>query len=160
MFNRIRRLTRRGFFQTTSKVAGATWVGTSAHLFTPSRSHAQTNTDQFETVLKQRIQTEDVVEFQLRQYLMKRVPPLPAPGSAKEWTAEEKRLRRHVLEDILFHGWPREWVESPPKFEDAGTIESGKGYRTRKLRYEIVPGFWTTGPPRSNRSSISGGCQR
>jgi len=35
-------------------------------------------------------------------------------------------------------------VEAPPKFEDLGIIESGKGYRIRKLRYEIVPGFQST----------------
>src|SRR5205807_6559478 len=33
-----------------------------------------------------------------------------------------------------------EWVNAPPKFEEAGVIE-GNGYRIRKFRYEIVPGF-------------------
>ena len=33
------------------------------------------------------------------------------------------------------------WVNSPPKFEDVGVVETGQGYRLRKLRYEIVPGF-------------------
>ncbi len=42
---------------------------------------------------------------------------------------------------MVFHGWPDEWVNSPPKFEDIGVIETGQGYRLRKLRYEIVPGF-------------------
>jgi dienelactone hydrolase len=137
-------LTRRGFLQTTSKIAGATLVGSSGHFLTPPVLRAQTNTDEVETVLKQQIQTEDVVEFQLRQYLMKRVPPLPTPASADEWTAQEKQLRKHILDHVIFHGWPREWVSAPPKFEDVGTIESVKGYRTRKLRYEIVPGFWST----------------
>ncbi len=41
----------------------------------------------------------------------------------------------------MFHGWPDEWVNSPPKFEDIGVIETGQGYRLRKLRYEIVSGF-------------------
>src|SRR6266571_1390062 len=36
---------------------------------------------------------------------------------------------------------PDAWVNSPPKFEDFGVIETGQGYRLRKLRYEIVPGF-------------------
>jgi dienelactone hydrolase len=35
-------------------------------------------------------------------------------------------------------------VEAQPEFEDLGTIESGNGYRIRKLRYEIVPGFQST----------------
>jgi hypothetical protein len=46
-----------------------------------------------------------------------------------------------LLQDIAFHGWPREWVEAEPKFEEVGVIETGAGYRIRKLRYEIVPGF-------------------
>jgi hypothetical protein len=113
-------------------------------LFAPTVLQAQVNTDQVGTVLKQQIQPADVAEFQLRQYLMKRVPLLPAPATAEEWTADQKGLRRRILDEVIFHGWPREWVDAPPKFEDAGTIESGKGYRTRKLRYEIVPGFWST----------------
>src|SRR5439155_1515015 len=142
--------------QTASTVVGVTLVGTSTQLFTTSRSDAQTvfvrrtppwgiaYTDQVGTVLRQQIMTADVVEFQLREYLMNRVPPLPTPATAEEWTADQKRLRKHVLDDVILNGWPREWVEAPPRFEDAGTIESGKAYRIRKLRYEIVPGFWST----------------
>jgi dienelactone hydrolase len=44
------------------------------------------------------------------------------------------------LDDVVFRGWPRDWVAAPPKFEEAGVI-NGNGYRIRKLRYEIVPGF-------------------
>jgi len=47
-----------------------------------------------------------------------------------------------VLDDVVFHGWPREWVEASPRFEETGVI-AGKGYRIRKLRYEIVPGFYS-----------------
>jgi len=96
------------------------------------------------TALTLRLQSEDVVEAEIREYLMKRVRPLPEPKSAAEWTADEKRLRKHLLENVIFHGWPKEWVDSPPKFDDLGLIPSGKGYRLRKLRYEIVPGFLTT----------------
>ncbi len=45
---------------------------------------------------------------------------------------------------MAFHGWPREWVESAPRFEQVGVIETTHGYRIRKLRYEIVPGFMST----------------
>ena len=44
----------------------------------------------------------------------------------------------------MFRGWPAEWVNSPPKFEAVGVMEGGPGYRFRKFRYEIVPGFQTT----------------
>ena len=72
---------------------------------------------------------------------MKRVVKLPKPTTAGQWTAESTRLRRHLLDDVVFHGWPKDWWEGPPKFEDLGILHSGNGYRIRKLRYEIVPGF-------------------
>jgi dienelactone hydrolase len=90
------------------------------------------------------VQSSAVTQFQLEQYLMERIPPLPSPSTPEQWTAEEKRLRKHILDDVAFHGWPREWVESTPRFEQIGVIESGRGYRIRKLRYEIVPGFMST----------------
>lgn len=105
---------------------------------------AQTQPRQVAEILAAELQTPDVVAFQLRQYLMKKVPPLPAARSAREWTAEAGRLRRRALEEVVFHGWPRAWVEAPPRFEDLGEIPAGKGYRMRKLRYEIVPGFHST----------------
>src|SRR5208283_481398 len=36
------------------------------------------------------------------------------------------------------------WVESRPRFEEVGPVENGPGYRWRKLRFEIVPGYWST----------------
>ncbi len=105
---------------------------------------AQTSPDSVRPILEQQIQPPSVTAFQLSQYLAARIPRLPSPSSAAQWTAEAKRLRRHLLEDIAFHGWPRDWVEAPPKFEDLGLMGSGKGYRMRKLRYEIVPGLQST----------------
>jgi dienelactone hydrolase len=84
------------------------------------------------------------ITLELQRYLMKRIPKLPSASSAEEWKAEAQKLRRHMLEDIAFHGWPREWVDAAPRFEESGIIETGKGYRLRKLRYEIVPGFEST----------------
>jgi hypothetical protein len=137
--------TRRDFLQTASKAAGITWVGASAVLLDAPDVQAQADTGLVEPVLKQQIQPANVAEFQLRQYLMKKVAPLPSPSSADQWTAEAKRLRKHALDEIVFQGWPKDWVDAPPRFEDLGTIESARGYRTRKLRYEIVPGFQSTG---------------
>jgi dienelactone hydrolase len=136
--------TRRDFLQTFSQAAGVTALGGSAIFSTPSALYAQANTDQIGSTLKQELQPAEVAEFQLRQYLMSRVKPLPSPANAEEWTAEASRLRQYALEEVIFHGWPREWVSAQPRFEDYGLIPSGKGYRTRKLRYEIVPGFWST----------------
>lgn len=89
------------------------------------------------------VQSHEDVIYQLREYLMGRAPRLPRPISADAWTTQAKQIREHLLRDVIFHGWPKAWIESPPKFEEVGTIETGKGYRIRKLRYEIVPGFWS-----------------
>src|SRR5207237_234166 len=48
---------------------------------------------------------------------------------------------RHVLDEIVFHGWPREWVTAPPAVEELGVVMTSSRYRIRKLRYEIVPGM-------------------
>jgi dienelactone hydrolase len=105
---------------------------------------AQTQPRQVAELLAPELQTPDVATFQLRHYLMKKAPRPPEASSAEQWTAEARRLRRRMLEEVVFHGWPRQWVEAPPRFEDLGPVPSGKGYRMRKLRYEIVPGFFST----------------
>jgi dienelactone hydrolase len=83
-------------------------------------------------------------EYQIQQYLLKRIPPLPPATTPALWTGEKERVRKHILEDIVYHGWPREWVDAPPKFEEVGVIESSHGYRIHKLRFEVVPGFSST----------------
>jgi dienelactone hydrolase len=84
-----------------------------------------------------------VSAFQVRQYILGRIAPPPNPQSSEAWTAEAKRIREHLLRDVVFHGWPSDWVNSPPKFEEVAVIETGNGYKLRKLRYEIVPGFYS-----------------
>jgi dienelactone hydrolase len=105
---------------------------------------AQTTPDSVENLLTLEIEPTPVTAFQVKNFLIERIPRLPVPSSAHEWTVEEARLREHFLNDVAFHGWPREWIDSPPNFQEVGVIETGHGYRLRRLRYEIVPGFWST----------------
>jgi dienelactone hydrolase len=103
---------------------------------------AQTDPEDLVDLLKDEVVAPAVSEFQMRQYIVDRTaPPLDFPSSAQEWSSKAKRLRHHLLEEVAFHGWPQEWVNSAPKFEEVGVIETGGGYRIHKLRYEIVPGF-------------------
>ena len=78
---------------------------------------------------------------EIRQYFFPRIPALAAPASGAAWDAGQKRIREKVLRDVVYKGWPEEWVKAPLKLEERGVIQ-GAGYRIRKLRYEIVPGFW------------------
>ena len=111
---------------------------------TATASFAQTTPASVSGILQERIQPTAVTAFQLQKYLSKHIPDIPSPSNPGQWEARESELRKHILEDIAFHGWPREWVEAPPRFEQIGVIETDKGYRLRKLRYEIVPGFEST----------------
>jgi hypothetical protein len=61
-------------------------------------------------VLEHPLETPDVVAFQVRQYLFQRAPHLPAAANAAQWTSEAERTRKHLLDDVVFHGWPKAWV--------------------------------------------------
>ena len=81
-------------------------------------------------------------EFQVRQYLINQIIPAPQPpATTQQWSATADRFRRHLLNDVAFHGWPREWIDASPRFTEVGIIETGAGYRIHKLRYEVVPGL-------------------
>ena len=113
-------------------------------LATADTLYAQTVPQQVAEVLERQVQAHQTVAYQLQEYLFKSIPKLPAPQSAQEWTQEESRLREQILNQVAFHGWPNDWVNAPPKFEDAGEVPGGNGYRMRKLRFQIVPGFDST----------------
>jgi dienelactone hydrolase len=112
-------------------------------LFASRFLRAQSEVPQIAEILKAEIVAPQVTLFQLRQYLLGRVARLPAATTAQQWTAESQRIREHLLK-IAFHGWPKDWIAAGTKFEDLGIMHSGNGYRMRKLRYEIVPGFQAT----------------
>jgi dienelactone hydrolase len=111
-----------------------------ALLVLPTTLCAQTEASHLRPILEDEILSPQVAVFQLRQFILHRVAKRPAPTSAEQWSDETVRLRKRLLNEVVFHGWPREWVEAPPKFEEVGIV-AGKGYRVHKLQYEIVPGF-------------------
>ena len=104
---------------------------------------AQADVQRVGVVLSEEILPPQVALHEVKEFLLERVASPPKATSASAWTSEAARIRTHLLQDVVFHGWPREWTEAPPKFEEVGVI-AGQGYRIRKLRYEIVPGFWST----------------
>src|SRR5437867_10227255 len=110
-----------------------------AALLIPVASRAQSDPEYLTPILTQTIQSPVVTAYQLRQYMMQHVPPLPNPANAQQWTAEAKRIRRHLLDDAVIHGWPREWVPAAGKFAEAGVLRA-RGYRIRKYGDEIVLG--------------------
>ncbi len=115
-----------------------------ACILPPTLALAQSDARTLQPILQEQTLPPDVVLFQLRQYLLSRIAKPPKATSASGWTTEARRLRARFLDEV-FHGWPREWVTAAPRFEELGVVESGNGYRMRKLRYEILPGFSATG---------------
>jgi len=107
-------------------------------------AEAQATRDTAAPLLEEQIQPRAVTAYQIQKFLMKGIPKPLVPRTAAQWETEKQKLRKRILEDIAFHGWPREWVDSSPRFEQTEVIETGRGYRIRKYRYEIVPGFDST----------------
>ncbi|MCX6624645.1 MAG: hypothetical protein NTY38_27010, partial [Acidobacteria bacterium] len=105
---------------------------------------AQSDGPQIRAIVREKAVAAEVVTSRIQQYLLDKGKALSRASSSGDWTAEAGRLRQTYLEKIVYRGWPKEWVTAPLKVEEAGSISSGPGYRMRKLRYEIVPGFWTT----------------
>jgi hypothetical protein len=105
---------------------------------------AQTTPQSVAPVLQMPLQPVPVTAYQVQRYMMDRIPKLPKPETPERWTKEAAKLRQHIVDDIAFHGWPRQWVDAPLRFEIVGSVEKGKGYQWQKLRFEIVPGYWST----------------
>src|SRR5215469_5822466 len=114
-------------------------------LITPTEfMKAQATRDVVAPLLEKEVQQKAVTAYQLQRYLMKNIPKPMVPATAEKWNMEARKLRKHILQDIAFHGWPQEWIDSAPRFEQTELIETSHGYRLRKYRYEIVPGFAST----------------
>src|SRR5216684_1711731 len=95
------------------------------------RASAQVQERDLKRIFDQPIETAAVWSSEQLQYALEKVPALPSPSKSAEWTREADNLRKRVLDNVIFHGWPKQMVEAKPVFEDIGTIPSGKGYRMR-----------------------------
>ena len=102
---------------------------------------SQTSPGSARAILARPIQPTAVTADELQRHMMTRIPKLPPRAG---WERESQNLRRHLLDDIAFHGWPADWVKSPLVIREAGEIETGNNYRLKKLQIEILPDFWTT----------------
>lgn len=111
-------------------------------VFVSCLAWAQGEGQDIQELLKDQIISPAVAEFQVRQYIIQHTAALPkTPTNAQEWSSEAARLQHHLRDEVVLHGWPKDWVDASPKFESVQVIETGAGYRIRKLRYEVVPGL-------------------
>ncbi len=89
---------------------------------------------------------EETGEAEVQPFCLKRVPTLKAVATKEEWEAQARRIRRDVLNKVVFRGeearrW-RDYAVKAARVEWLDTVPGGPGYHIRKLRYEAVPGLW------------------
>ncbi|MCH7728342.1 MAG: acetylxylan esterase, partial [Planctomycetes bacterium] len=95
-----------------------------------------------EKLLKQPILTPNTPLVEVQAFTEKRVPRMPKVKSLEEWEKHASRLRKAVLDNVVFRGEAAKWREAKTKVEWLDTIDGGPGYRIKKLRYEALPGMW------------------
>src|SRR6266566_3108794 len=78
---------------------------------------------------------------ELQEYLDAKVPRLPEATTAEQWAKETARLQKEVLDNVVFRGEAAKWRDAKTQVVYGETI-AGEGYTIKKLRYEIIPGFW------------------
>jgi hypothetical protein len=79
---------------------------------------------------------------EVRAFCESKVPKMSEVKDLANWEALADRMRRETLDKVVYRGEAKKWRDAPTRVEWQETIEGGPGYRIKKLRYEIVPGFW------------------
>ncbi|MCC6155232.1 MAG: acetylxylan esterase, partial [Candidatus Hydrogenedentes bacterium] len=92
--------------------------------------------------LAQPVLAADTTKSEWTAFMTKRLPPITAPASKDSWDQESARIRKAMLDQIIFRGVPESWYAGPVRVEWVSDIETDKGYRIRKLKYEGAPGMW------------------
>lgn len=85
---------------------------------------------------------KDQTRNDVKRLVERRTAVMPAVRTAEEWGSFAERLRKEVLDGIIFRGEAAAWRDAPARVEWLDTIDGGPGYRIRKLRYEALPGLW------------------
>ena len=104
--------------------------------------HAQTKPRHLTPLLEQETLQQGLLHHLLGEYLVSRSPNLPPlPAHPEEWTTQANEIRRNLLQNVVYRGWPQEWVDSPLRFHEIGPPQQHRGYRLQKLLIQIVPGL-------------------
>src|SRR5262252_728421 len=104
----------------------------------PGIAMAQATQSTVAPLLEEQVLPKAVAAYQIQKFLMKDISKPVVPATAAQWNIEKRRLQKHLLNDIAYHGWPQEWIAAAPRFELTGVIATNHGYRVRKYRYEIL----------------------
>ena len=119
---------------------------------------AQSTSRQLTPLLERQTLEPGLLHHLLGEYLLSRSPQLPPlPNRAEEWTAQADNTRRKLLREVVYRGWPQEWVQAPLRFREVGPPQGHRGYRLRKLLLQVLPGLQIPAllyEPTGDRSSL------
>ena len=85
---------------------------------------------------------EDPKRSELHAFILKNLERWEAPKSTKGWEHKAARLRSRLLDEVFLKGLPANVGSGKPNVVWGKTIQTGKGYKIRKVRYEGYPGMW------------------
>jgi cephalosporin-C deacetylase-like acetyl esterase len=92
--------------------------------------------------LARRIVGPDLGLVEVRMFAEAKVPRMPEVRDLAAWQAQADRMRAETLRRVVYRGEAAKWRDAPTRVEWQEAIAGGPGYRIKKLRYEVVPGFW------------------
>ena len=75
-------------------------AATLATVLSVTLAPAQTTPRSVAPLLQMSAQSVPVTAYQLQRYMMERIPKLPKPATAEQWTREAAKVRQHMLDDI------------------------------------------------------------
>ncbi len=111
----------------------------------PKYAQSADSTDQQSpllTLLKRQVLAEGQSLGEVQKFCDRRIAVMPSAASWSDWQREAERIRRSVLDNIVFRGTPSAWRDASRRIEWLETIDGGPGYHIKKLRYEALPGLW------------------
>jgi dienelactone hydrolase len=103
---------------------------------------AAADSPELKTWLERSLLEPNQTQSEVQDYVESRLPPMPMPSATHDWQVYAERVRKEVLERVVYRGAAAQWRDAVTRVEWLDSIDGGPGYRIKKLRYEALPGLW------------------
>lgn len=111
-------------------------------LFLATGPLAAADTTPVQEALAREIIGPQLAMAEVQDYLEPKIPRMPEGLTKAEWEKQAERIRKDVLQRVVFRGEAAAWRDAKTKVEWLDTTPGGPGYRIKKVRYEALPGLW------------------
>ncbi len=111
-------------------------------VLTPPIVMAADDPTSLEAALKQPILDAGLPLAEMKAFVEPLIVQPPRCADRTEWQRSAARLRREILDGIVFRGTAAKWRDAETDVQWLDTIPGGPGYQIRKLRFEALPGMW------------------